>query len=323
MPTVVTSEVSSIFRERSNANLGQPKRKTNPGSIVIVVAVILLVVIGAVRMFTTKPDVKTTATVVGAGTDLAPGSRIHYSSLHYVEVPQKYLTSKMIVSNEQIVGSVLKHFVPQGEPITADDIFPGKNALSNNIETHERAITLRLEPEALVDNLLAPDDMVDVIATTTKDGKHFSKTICQNARVLLTVPREALESRTLRVADGHRVTVAAGPKEAELISHAAETGKIRLVLRSRLSRKVASLTGVGDDDLLPAKALLPVPTAPMQIIAAPPAPLTVPNIDLPPDPQSVSEQRTGLPSIMPEPVKWVVEMFSGSRKELYALPIQN
>ncbi len=322
MPTVLTSEVNSIFKERSSSNLPPLKRKTNPAAVIIVVAILILVVVGAFRMMATKPAAKSTVTVVGAGMDLAPGAKIHFSSLHYIEVPQKYVTATMITSNEQLVGSVLKHYVPRGEPITSEDVFTGKNSLSNNIETHERAVTLRLEPEALVDNELAFNDMVDVIATSNKDGKHFTKTICQNARVLLSMPREALESNTLKVTDGHRVTIAAGPKEAELIAHAAETAKIRLVLRSRLSRRETKLNGVADDDLLPSKAFIAaVPAAPA--VSAPP-PITPPTLEslqsagyalTPPEPPPQAS--------LPEPVKWVVEMFSGSRKELYALPKSN
>lgn len=323
MPTVLTSEVNSIFKERSASNLPPLKRKTNPASIIIIAAILLLVVIGAFRMMAAKPVVKTTVTVVGAGKDLAPGSKIHFSSLHYIEVPQKYVTSTMITSNEQLVGSVLKHYVPQGEPVTSDDVFSGKNSLSNNIETHERAVTLRLEPEALVDNELSFNDMVDVIATSNKDGKHFTKTICQNARVLLSMPREALESHTLKVTDGHRVTIAAGPKEAELISHAAETAKIRLVLRSRLSRRETKLYGVADDDLLPAKALTAtLPAAPA--VSTPLPPITPPTLEsLQSAGYALTPPEPPLPSSVPEPVKWVVEMFSGSRKELYALPKSN
>ena len=321
MPQVMTSEVSSILKERLRSNAPQPKPKNNPASIVIVLAVLSLVIMGAARMFSAKPEVKNTVTIVGAGTDLAPGSRIHFSNLHYIEVPSKYVTAKMLVSNENVVGSVLKHYVPQGEPITTDDLFAGKDSLSSNLETHERAITLRLEPEALVDNELAPDDMVDVISTATKDSKHYTKTICQNARVVFCMPREAMESRSLRITDSHRVTIAVGPKEAELISHAAETAKIRLVLRSRLSRRVVALNGVGDDDILPAMAhevarpaaLEPVPLMSppsLDMIGAPPPPVT-PDASL------------NLPVNLPEPVKWVVEMFSGSRKELYAIPSSN
>lgn len=321
MPTVLTSEVSSIFNERTQSKLPPLKRKNNTVSIVIMIAVLLLVAIGAIRLFAAKPEVKTTVTVVGAGVDLAPGSRIHFSSLHYIEIPQKYVTSKMMVSNEQLVGAVLKHYVPQGEPITADDVFTGRNSLSNNIETHERAVTLRLEPEALVDNELAPDDMVDVLATSNKDNKHYTKTICQNARVVLSMPREALESRTLKVTDGHRVTLAAGPREAELIAHAAETAKIRLVLRSRLSRKTMKLNGVADDDLLPPQAFTAVqPPVVQQNLP----PITPPSIESLPDAANgLTPPEPPMAGSLPPPVKWVVEMFTGSRKELYELPTHN
>lgn len=314
MPQIVNSEVSSIFKERLQPNVPSSGPRKSSGAIFLIVAILVLVIIGIFRVLFAKPPAKATVTVVGAAADLAPGSKIYFNSLHYIEVPQRYVTNSMFTSNEQVVGRILKHYVPQGEPITADGLFQARNSLSNNLETHERAITLRLDPDALVDNDPVADDMVDVIATTSKDGKHFSKTICQNARVVLAMSRQALESRTLRAGDGHRVTLAVGPEEAELISHAAETAKIRLVLRSRLSRRASSLPGVEDDDLLPHKALIKALTP---LIPVPPPSFSIPVDKLPePPPQAIPA------APLPAPVQWVVEMFSGSRKELYAVPNQ-
>lgn len=315
MPQIVNPEISSIFKERLKVNAPPSGPRRNAGEIFVIVAILVLAIIGVSRVLLAKPPDKGTVTVVGAAADLAPGSKIYFNSLHYIEVPQRYLTNSMFTSSEQVVGRILRNYAPQGEPITADDLFRAKNSISNNLETHERAITLRLDPDALVDNDLAPDDMVDIIATTAKDGKHFSKTICQNARVVLAMSRQSLESRTLRSGDGHRVTLAVGPEEAELISHAAETAKVRLVLRSRLSRRASPLPGVEDDDLLPHKAFIKAFTSL--------APVSPPSFSIPLDKLPEAPLQATPPAPLPEPVKWVVEMFSGSRKELYAIPSQH
>lgn len=286
-------------------------------AMLMLVLMVVLVGVGITKMMTNRTVKKETVTVVGAGTDLPAGSRIHFGNLHYVEIPSRYVTPEMLTSSEQAVGKVTKFFIPMGEPISTDELFAQKNTLSSNLETHEVALSLKLDDEAMVDHNVACGDSVDVLAVMTKDGKRFTKTVCQDVRVLLANSKAALESRNLRSNDQSRLTLAVTPQQAEMITEAAEGGKIRLNLRSRLSRRVSHLAGVGEEDLLPASALTPkkdaAPKAPFwsvgNIPAPPPLPV-MPSIAAPPAPVAA-----------PAPLDWVVEVFSGNRRENYSVPL--
>lgn len=286
-------------------------------AMLMLVLMVVLVGVGISKMVMNKPVVKDTVVVVGAGTDLPAGARIAFGSLHYVEIPKRYATPEMLLSSEQAVGKVTKYFIPMGEPISSDELFAQKNSLSSNLETHEVALSLKLDDEAMVDHNIACGDNVDVLAVMTKEGKRFTKTVCQDVRVLLANSKAALESKSLRSTDQSRLTLAVTPQQAELITEAAESGKIRLNLRSRLSRRVSHLAGVAEEDLMPASA-----TAPKKI--EPPKMPSLPSMFLPPPPampSSVLPSASSQSVAVPAPLEWVVEVFSGSHKEACAVPL--
>jgi len=284
----------------------------------MLVLMVVLVGVGIAKMMINRPVVKDTLTVVGAGVDLPAGSRISFGNLHYVEIPKRYATPEMLSSSELAVGKVTKYFIPMGEPISSDELFAQKNSLSSNLETHEVALSLKLDDEAMVDHNIACGDSVDVLATMTKEGKRFTKTVCQDVRVLLANSKAAVESRNLKNSDQSRLTLAVTPQQAELITEAAESGKIRLNLRSKLSRRVSHLAGVAEEDLLPASALtakkLEAPKPPSFATGFLPAPPPLPNVALEPVP-------TPPPVAAPAPLEWVVEVFSGNHKENYSVPL--
>ncbi|CAN5325769.1 hypothetical protein BH10CYA1_BH10CYA1_29910 [soil metagenome] len=316
MPPSATQDVPSLFKERTLPGNG-PRKSMSAAAMLMLVLMVVLVGVGISKMVMNKPVVKDTVVVVGAGSDLPAGARIVFGSLHYVEIPKRYATPEMLLSSEQAVGKLTKYFIPMGEPISSDELFAQKNSLSSNLETHEVALSLKLDDEAMVDHNIACGDNVDVLAVMTKEGKRFTKTVCQDVRVLLANSKAALESKSLRSTDQSRLTLAVTPQQAELITEAAESGKIRLNLRSRLSRRVNHLAGVAEEDLMPASATvskkiepLKMPSLPNMFIPAPPA---MPTSPLPP----LSVQSLAVPA----PLEWVVEVFSGSHKEACAVPL--
>lgn len=316
MPPSSTQDVPSLFKDRTLSG-NTPRKSMSAAAILMLVLMVVLIGVGLTKMLMNRTVVKETVTVVGAGVDLPAGSRISFGSLHYLELPKRYATAEMLLSSEQAVGKVTKYFIPMGEPISTDELFAQKNSLSSNLETHEVAVSLKLDDEAMVDHNIACGDSVDVLATMTKEGKRFTKTVCQDVRVLLANSKAAVESRNLKNSDQSRLTLAVTPEQAELITEAAESGKIRLDLRSRLSRRVSHLAGVAEDDLLPASALTPkkVPSMQPPALAANfiPAPPPAPNFAVPDLPAA--------PAAVRAPLEWVVEVFSGSHKENYSVPL--
>jgi len=279
----------------------------------LIAALLIFIAAGLVRASATPKHETNLATVVGAATDIAPGTKLSFSSLHYIQIPTRYFNDSMLASNELAVGSITKYYIPKGEPISKNYLFARNQFLSANLETHERAISLKLEDDAAVDRTIASDDVVDIVVTMIKDGKHYTKTIAQNVRVLLAGSKEALESRNLRNTQAN-VTLAATPAQCEAISAAQESGKLKLVMRSRLSTSVSNLAGISEDDLLPGKAFEPARKA--EIMRAP--------MPIPPFPQLVPPPTAFAPEPAQNPLApalgWVVEVFSGSKKESVSVP---
>jgi len=314
-PTMAPDVTPLLSREKPYLQSAVGRKYSNPLFVLLFVSIVLLLGAGLVRTFFKPTQVKDTIKVVAAGKDVPAGCRLGFTSLHYLEIPRRYLTPDMASSFEQIAGRVTRTFIPTGEPIVTNMLLPGKNGLSLALNTDQRAITLKLDDEALVDRSLCPGDSVDVLVTaSSKDGKKYTKTLCQQVLVLLSVPKEAFLSQALRTSDQNRVTLAVSPEQAEQLTEGSEAGKLRLVLRNRVSSDKVNLPGVDERDLLPSQALIaPEPSKPVVLAPAQAA-------FLPPPPPPMGQDRIFKEATLPakNPLQWVVDVFKGSRKETYA-----
>jgi len=290
-------------------------KKSNPLASLALIAMVVLAGSGLWRMFHTQP---TTAMVkvLTPNHDISAGTTLQFMTVKYMDIPKKLATRDMMTSLNDINGRMARSFMPANEPITTDKLFPTQRGISGALENDERAITVQLRDDALVDHTIQPDDRVDILAiTTAKDGKRYTKTICQSVKVLMAAPKE----QALFKRDGptDMVTLAVIPSVGEAITEALEVGKLRLVLRNRLARAPQVLTGVGPDDLLPSFANKPVD-----------APVSNSNnygdntkMSLPPPPSLANLPMPSLPPIEDTyPAKWIVEMLSGNHKELVDVP---
>ncbi|HMY55047.1 MAG TPA: Flp pilus assembly protein CpaB [Candidatus Obscuribacter sp.] len=316
-----------LQRERLSLQKSATKPpRMSPVTMVIVglILVLLLASLGK-TFFAPKAAPVETVQVVGAGQDIMPGSRINYSSLHYITVPRSYFHEDMFAKNNLVVGRIARAYVAKGEPLLAASLMPKGQTLSQQVETHERAVSLKLDDEALVDHGIVCGDKVDVLFTTSKDGKKYTRTICQNLPVIYSLPKEALKSKSLQGNDAARITLAVTPEQAEILAQAEETGRIKLALRNRLSVTAPHSYGVSEEDLLPAKALTASAAAPAPVQTAT-APSTA-NFEsiAPPPPPFIMPPTFNEVASRPEVKKaaqWVVEVFTGNRRETHEFPRQ-
>ena len=316
----MTSTLSPQLKAKSSSKDRLPtelsSRKQSKTLTVVLIAVIaLLAVIGSARMFM-KPAAPTTITVVAAAQDIPAGCRISFGNLHYIQIPSKYSTTGMFSSYEKLVGRYTRSFISSREPISKTDLLPGSLGIAEQIGVSQRALTLKLSSESMVDYAIHPGDRVDVLATTIKDGKKYTKTICENLLVLLAVPKEAMLSDKSRQQDQDKITLASSPEDAEKLTQAGESSKLKLTLRSSFNTSTAPLLlgGSDDRDLLPHFAL--VEKSPEQAIAQPVAQAMA----APPPPPLVNSSAVQGPTpdlaeVISRPLQWVVEVFKGSTKE--------
>jgi Flp pilus assembly protein CpaB len=304
--TQTTSNVASILAwDKTQAPTKVAPQKRNPLLPVAAVAIVLLAASGMWRIFHHPANTETVKVIV-AGKDLPAGLRLGFTNLRFLDVPRQFVTSDMVTSLNDLSGRLTRGFIPVGEPVKLAMLLPKQEGLSFNLENHERAITLELDDGALVGHSILPDDRVDVLVVTSKDSKKYTKTICQNVRVLMSTSREQTLARHSNTNANSEITLAVTPDSGEAVTEAMEVGKIRLLLRNRLSRVQAHLTGSTLADLLPASAT--------NVIL--PNPPTLPDLP-PPKPVAQPPQQDLQPA---NPLQWMVEVFTGNHKESYGVP---
>lgn len=288
------------------------RKKSSKATGLLLLVILALLAVGVVKQLIKPKAAPEKVFIVGAQQDVLPGTRLGFTSVHYLEIPRAYFTPEMLTKSSDVAGRVSKHFIHQGEPITESLLFPGKDGLSANFQTDRRALTLRLDDDALVDHSIHTGDSVDLLVTSLRNGKKFTKMLAQDVLVLMSVPREALTSNVLRNSEQNRITFAVTPQQSEMLTEASEVGKIHLALRNRLTTVCEKLPGVSEADLLPAKAFadqeqrLNLPPVSLAAVAAP--------SDMVPTAPIES------PASMPAPLQWVVDVFTGSHKDSVSVP---
>jgi Flp pilus assembly protein CpaB len=314
MALITAPDVVPVQSKDRGYSLTKPTRKGNPIMVLAVVIVFLLLAVGIWRSSHNGSAVEKTVTIVAAGLDIPAGSRIRFTSVHYMEIPKRYYSPSMALTPVDLVGRMAKTYIPMGEPIQETMLFSGSNGLSALLENDERAITLQLSDEELVGHFITQGDRVDVIVASAKDEKRYTKTICQNLDVLMCVPKDQTYARSGN-SDKNSITLAVPLHSAEVINEALEVGKIRLVLRNHLGRIQPHLLGADPRDLLPTSALIdpkPLPVAQPTMVARP----SFPQLPPPPPIMPLLDQIPPLPA----PVQWAVEVLSGNHRETYVVP---
>jgi Flp pilus assembly protein CpaB len=125
----------------------------------------------------------------------------------------------------------------------------------------------------------------------------------------MSAPKDQVLSKHIGAVSANKITLAVQPDAAEALSEAAEVGKIRLVLRNRLSRAQQHLSGIQPDDLLPASAFekeKSVESVHAKVVTKEPVPLPPPIMGN--EPQN--------------PLDWVVQLIMGDKKEQLSVPPQ-
>ncbi len=321
MSPVLTPDKGIILNRDRHGNSGPSSsgRKAPPMQILLLVVVGLLVVMGGFRLIVSANSrpAEEMLRVVAAGEDLPPGCRLGFANMHYMSIPKQYFNPQMFTSYEQLAGSTSKFFLRRGEPISRTDMLPLKQTLSGVIDPAVRAVSLKLDPDALVDYAIHPGDRVDVLVTVAKDSKRYTRTVAQNVTVLFSTPKEMMLSDKFRGSENSKVTLALTPEDCERVTEAVESGRVRLALRNQADTRQHALKGASELDVLPWDALKPAaksvaPALAVPRMAPPPPP---PMTGFQPPPMVPVDQGQNL-----DPVKWVVEMFAGSKKESCEVP---
>lgn len=179
--------------------------------------------------------------ILVATVDVAPGTMLEAGNLRWQAWPQDMLNETFILRGarpdamETLVGMVVRNGLVAGEPVLESKLSAGNaGVLSVMLESGRRAVAVRISAENTAGGLILPNDRVDVLHTTTRQGaggqnKISSRVILGNVRVL------AIDQTIDGASDsvvGKTATLDLGPEEVEIVIAAEASGALSLALRS-------------------------------------------------------------------------------------------
>lgn len=212
-----------------------------------------LLIIYYVNQNTTPVTEQKMVEVWVATIDLMKDHKITSRDIKKVRVTHDALLSSRLEKPEQIVGKFVKETIYQGEQISKSRLFlDDDNRFSIGIDKNMRAISVYVNEETMVSNLLHIGDTVDVIANIDKDeaeqALRQSKTIVQNAKVLHIGVGNKKDDKLKELPK--TVTLLVNAYDAEKLSFASKFGTIHLSVKNISDKEWIGLPGVMRNQLM-------------------------------------------------------------------------
>lgn len=227
-----------------------------------------------IYVYITKSSTKPTTVVEYVNTyvaakDMPPKYKILESDIKQVKLTKEELNVKAITIKKEIVGKRVKESIIAGEQIVRERLIDEDNStLSSNMPEGMRAISINVQENTIVSNLMRPGDYVDVVASFEKEEvekaaekeiyPRITKIILQNIEVLSLGQDINISDEKIKETP-KTVTLAIPPKDVEKFIFASEFANIRLVLRYTGDTDIIAGTGILRDDVATKKGVYTVP----------------------------------------------------------------
>ncbi len=174
-----------------------------------------------------------TVEVVVAGENLARGTVLTETELELKPVYKSQAHPKAVKDKEEVLGEVIVQELVKDEVLLEPRILSKEAAerLSHLIPEGKRAITVSVNEVSGVAGFIQAGDKIDVIATDFEDDEETSRSerILTEQSVLAAGERVLYSNQEL-VQEVSAITIAVTPQDAEILTHADESGVIRLLL---------------------------------------------------------------------------------------------
>ena len=166
--------------------------------------------------------------VVVASEAALPGRSVDQSKLQVMSWPAKTVPQGAFNHPSALTNRVLARSLVPGEPILESALLPVGTAagLGALIEENSLAVSIQVDQFVGVGGFVQPGSRVDVVATL--DGR--TNVVLQNLKVLavdVRVDRSEGSSEPAQV-----VTLEVSPKQASTLTHAENSGSLKLALRN-------------------------------------------------------------------------------------------
>jgi len=187
--------------------------------------------------------------VLVAARDVPTGHFLKRAHLRWQAWPDETIAESYIQeadnqsAPDDLVGAVVRSRIAAGEPVTLGRVVkPGERGfLAAVLAPGMRAISVQVDATTGTAGFIFPDDRIDLILSHgIKRGKgeagqirRASETVLRDLRVLAI--DQNIDDRDGKPALGKTATLEVTPRQAELITVAAQIGKLTLALRSLAS----------------------------------------------------------------------------------------
>lgn len=250
--------------------------KTNKKIIVIAVALALVTAV-LVYSYISSIDTKTAeapkidyATVYVAARTIPGRTEVTAEDVKQIRIDRQLMAASAITDIKSIVGKYTLESIISGEQIVTERLADEKSMLfSYKVPKGTRAVSINVNEQIDVSNLIRPGDFVDIVASFEKEEedngqvvKYFpriTKILLQNVQVL------ALGQNTVPSADNPKdqpstVTLAIKQEDVEQFVFASEYATLRLALRPLDDNSRNNTQGVIRSDIAGLKGVYTKPS---------------------------------------------------------------
>ena len=192
-----------------------------------------------------NPQVARTITEIRAVAAIPAGSPITRNLVASTQVKDKEAFPNSFRRLNDVLGKLASADIEEGETLTRQKIADGSNIYL--IPSGQRAMAIRVGNTESLGNQLVVGAYVDVLITIEPEGSQaVTKTLLQRVKVIgVEKPEDDSNSNTRQRqrGEGHMITLAVNPEEAEMLVLANKKGTFHLTLRSFEDKEVKSLYG--------------------------------------------------------------------------------
>jgi pilus assembly protein CpaB len=190
--------------------------------------------------------------IVMVTSDVAPGQVVTERMLSVRRLPERYLEERHIRERDlaRVIGTRCTTGLDAGSALlwTDLDVANEGRTLASLVRSGMRAFALA-DHDLSFRGQLRAGDRVDVL-WTGQDGSSLTRTMLQNVLVLSVGDELTRENGRREAAGNAPVTLSVSVADAQLLAHAQQRGRLRLVLRNPQDLALSEPGVVNDGNLL-------------------------------------------------------------------------
>ncbi len=240
-------------------------------ALALVTAILIYSYISSIDTATPVNTPKTELVSVCVAAKTIPGrTQIIEADIKQVQVDQKLLAASAITDKNEIVGKYTLESIIVGEQILAERLADEKSMLfSYKVPKGTRAVSINVNEQIDVANLIRPGDFVDVVASFEKEEEdngqlvkyypRITKTLLQNVQVLALGQDSALTADKLKE-QPVTATLAIKQEDVEQFVFASEYATLRLALRPLDDNSQNNTQGIIRSDISGSKGVYTKPS---------------------------------------------------------------